>query len=279
MKDNSIHCVISDIPYGINFDDWDVMHQNTNSAFMKNQNHSTFKKRGKPLNGWCESDRSSNKQYQEWCSKWTNELIRIMIPGSSCLLICGRRTQHNVAAALEECGFVIRDVLIWVHKGHTKAQRLSKVIQKRKKSTIPDRDDSVLNGCRLGNLSPDYDSIIWAMKPYQGTITDNILKFGVGGFYVEEGQKVPSNIINNISSKISKNEKCHPTQKPVELLEYLIKRFCPPSNYTKQTILDPFCGSGTTCVAALKLGYETIGIELNETFATFAEKRCQKLFS
>lgn len=47
----------------------------------------------------------------------------------------------------------------------------------------------------------------------------------------------------------------HPTQKPLELLEALVSR-------TKGTILDPFMGSGTTGVAAVKLGRKFIGIEI-----------------
>ena len=276
FKENSIHCVISDIPYGINYEEWDVIHNNTNSALLRDQDHSTFKSRGKPLNGWSESDRSSNEEYRDWCFKWAEQLFRIMIPGSSCLLICGRRTQHSLCASLEKAGFVIRDVLIWLHPGHTKAQHLSNVIKKRK--TIPDNLD-LLKNCRLGNLSPDYDPIVWAMKPYRGTIINNILTFGVGGFYTKEDDKVSSNVISHISSKIKKSDKFHPTQKPSELMKFLISTFCASPQFQHQIILDPFCGSGTTCIAALQLGYEAVGIELNQNFYEISLKRCNDFLS
>ncbi|PJF29348.1 MAG: hypothetical protein CUN52_08855 [Phototrophicales bacterium] len=35
LRDDSVDCFISDIPYGINLDDWDVLHENTNSAIIK----------------------------------------------------------------------------------------------------------------------------------------------------------------------------------------------------------------------------------------------------
>ena len=62
LEDDSIDNVISDIPYGISFDDWDVLHSNTNSALLGSSPAQTkagkiFKARGKPLNGWSEADK------------------------------------------------------------------------------------------------------------------------------------------------------------------------------------------------------------------------------
>ena len=54
----------------------------------------------------------------------------------------------------------------------------------------------------------------------------------------------------------------HPTQKPAELYEWLLKRYCPPEG----TILDPTAGSFTSCFTANKLGLKSIGIEMNEEF-------------
>jgi len=54
----------------------------------------------------------------------------------------------------------------------------------------------------------------------------------------------------------------HPTQKPAELYEWLLKRYCPPEG----TILDPTAGSFTSCFTAQKLGLKSIGIEMNEEF-------------
>ena len=54
MNENSVHLILSDIPYGIGIDDWDVLHKNTNSAYLgsspsQKKAGSLFKKRGKPL--------------------------------------------------------------------------------------------------------------------------------------------------------------------------------------------------------------------------------------
>jgi len=61
----------------------------------------------------------------------------------------------------------------------------------------------------------------------------------------------------------------HPTQKPVALMEYLIKTYTNEGN----TVLDFTMGSGTTGVAAKKLGRDFIGIELDEEYFRIAKER------
>lgn len=64
----------------------------------------------------------------------------------------------------------------------------------------------------------------------------------------------------------------HPTEKPVSLLRELL------ADYTKQgqTILDPFMGSGTTGIAAVKLGRRFIGIELDQEYFDIACRRIEE---
>lgn len=61
----------------------------------------------------------------------------------------------------------------------------------------------------------------------------------------------------------------HPTVKPTELMQYLCRLITPPGG----TIIDPFMGSGTTGIAALREGFGFIGIEKNADYAAIASKR------
>lgn len=63
----------------------------------------------------------------------------------------------------------------------------------------------------------------------------------------------------------------HPTQKPEKLIAKLILASCPLDG----VVFDPFLGSGTTAVTAKKLGRKFVGIEMNEEYAIWAEKRIQ----
>lgn len=60
---------------------------------------------------------------------------------------------------------------------------------------------------------------------------------------------------------------CHPSQKPIEVMEWCVRET------SGATILDPFMGSGTTGVAAVKLGRKFIGIEIEPKYFDIACKR------
>ena len=68
-------------------------------------------------------------------------------------------------------------------------------------------------------------------------------------------------------------KRVHPTQKPIELMAWCIKRM--PDT---ETILDPFMGSGTTLVACAKLGRKGIGIEIDEGYFDIACKRVEEAY-
>ncbi len=65
------------------------------------------------------------------------------------------------------------------------------------------------------------------------------------------------------------NIRKHPTQKPVDLIKTILNSTLD----TKEIILDPFLGSGTTAYCAKKLGRKCIGIEIEEKYCEIAAKR------
>lgn len=79
----------------------------------------------------------------------------------------------------------------------------------------------------------------------------------------------PDNLLEIKNVCIGCKERFHPTQKPVELLEYLVKTY---SN-EGETILDNCMGSGSTGVACMNTGRKFIGIELDKGYFDIAERR------
>lgn len=269
FDDESIDICISDIPYGISYDDWDVLHNNTNSALLgqspAQKQSKSFKTRGKPINGWSEADKKIPYEYQEWCRKWAKQLFRVTKEASPILIFSSRRYLHRVASALEDEGFLIRDIILWKKdRGNGKAQRVNNVLHRRGVY------DDTYNNYRIGNLKPMYEPIIWAMKPYKHTLTDAILENKIGGF-VCENDKIPSNIIEY---PVNKKNEHHPTEKPVGLMKEIINLF---SISDEHIILDPFAGSGSTLVACKELNKNYIGIELNTDYYTTAQERLNNL--
>lgn len=83
--------------------------------------------------------------------------------------------------------------------------------------------------------------------------------------------RYPRNILkfNNVNSQ---HGQLHPSQKPVDLLEYLIKTYTQES----ETVLDFTMGSGSTAVAAKNTNRKFIGIELDQNYFEIAKKRIQE---
>lgn len=82
--------------------------------------------------------------------------------------------------------------------------------------------------------------------------------------------KYPTSILR-FSDKVQGN--LHPTQKPVELLEYLIKTYTNEGDH----VLDNTMGSGSTGVAAVNTGRSFIGMELDDKYFKIAEDRLNKV--
>jgi DNA modification methylase len=94
-----------------------------------------------------------------------------------------------------------------------------------------------------------------AVKWYGGRDVENIIRPGDYGIH-----------------KIIPNRNQHPTQKPLELAEHFIRLHSLPGDI----VLDSFCGSGTTCVAAKKLGRRYIGIDISEEYCEIARMRLKE---
>ncbi len=95
--------------------------------------------------------------------------------------------------------------------------------------------------------------------------------------------RYPANVIGEVEGyqkyfycpKVTRKERMpfnnHPTVKPVALMRYLIKLVTPDNS----TVLDPFCGSGSTGIAAVELGHSFIGCELDANYVDICIRRIQ----
>ena len=87
--------------------------------------------------------------------------------------------------------------------------------------------------------------------------------------YIDDGTRHPTQVLR--FNRDNPRQRLHPTQKPVELLEYLIKTY---SN-EGMTVLDNCMGSGSTGVACLNTNRNFIGIELDENYFNIAKNRIE----
>jgi len=108
------------------------------------------------------------------------ECLRVLKPGGHLLAFSGSRTYHRMTVAIEDAGFEIRDQMMWVYgSGFPKSHNISKALDK-------DGSDAAKQWDGWGTaLKPAHEPICLARKPLEGTVADNVLKWGVGGINID----------------------------------------------------------------------------------------------
>lgn len=274
LPDNTFHLILSDIPYGISTEEWDVLHNNTNSALLgaspaQKKAGAIFRTRGKPINGWSEADRAIPREYYAWCLSWAPDWFRVLRPGGSVLIFAGRRLAHRCICALEDAGFSFKDLVAWKRpRAAHRAQRVSVIFERRGDT----QSAKEWQGWKVGNLRPVFEPILWFNKPYKigTTIADNAVAQGVGPYNEDAFARYAGKPDNVIECGFDAREAgFHPTQKPVKLMQALIELTTRPG----QLVLDPFAGSGATLVAARNLGRHYLGYEASEEFVKVCRDR------
>ena len=274
-EDNTFHSCITDPPYGMGMDHWD--HSVPNVDIWR-------------------------------------EVFRTLRPGAFCLAFCSPELYHRLACNVEDAGFKIKDQIMWMtttkmpkHNRLKPAHEPIVVAQKPYKGSLQDNFEEW--GCGL--IDTQNTRVPWEKEPPKGWIkggskrrifggiqnkacdletkqevwidpstNEPIVKELTGG---DESGRYPSNIIGEVKSehqkyfyspRATRKEKGdgndHPTVKPVDLMAYLIKIYSPINS----TVLDPFCGSGSTGVAAIRENREFVGIDLSEHYTDITIKRC-----
>ena len=179
--------------------------------------------------------------------------------------------QHSVAKTVDHVqnGIESRDFLPELRQQGNGVKHTTKIGQRR-------QDEGRDDGNVIKFLTVNCVDHARQCKNYGGQHNDRkhdqrVLHFDPGkeqrNTKYDSTERYPTGIIE-INNAIQKG-KIHPTQKPVALMEYLIK------TYTNEgeTVLDFTMGSGSTGVAAKNLNRDFIGIELDETYFNTAKER------
>ena len=170
------------------------------------------------------------------------------------------------------------------------------------KITAPATDEAkTWNGWGTA-LKPASEPAILARKPLEGTVAANVLKWGTGGLNVDGcrmahgdpawpgpqddgAERWPANIYHCAKPSRSEREagcghlpnpngihNIHPTVKPIQIMAWLCRLVTPPGG----VVLDPFMGSGTTGIAAIRQGFDFIGIERDSRYLEIARARIEE---
>lgn len=235
----------------------------------------------------------------------------ILKPGGYIVAFGGTRTSHRLAVAIEDAGFEIRDQIVWLFASGFPKSRNLKGEHEGKGTALkpayepiliarrPIQESSVAaNVLRFGTGSINIDA---CRVP-----TDEVIEIGragrkrgssvalegpglpatLGGKATRSNGRWPANVIHDgieekwgryfYTSKASKTDRgagnSHPAVKPTPLLRYLSRLVTPAGG----TVFDPFCGSGSSGVAAVQEGFNFVGCEMMPEYVAIAERRIAK---
>ena len=191
------------------------------------------------------------------------ELKRIVKPNGAIVMTASQPfTSKLICSNLN----MFKYEIIWEKDNSSNFMLLKKQVGKRHE-----------NICVFYKQQPTYNPQMVEGKPSHGT-GNNVGKvqgkreyLGVSNFKIQEVEKsnlkYPTSVVK--FNGMGRGLAVHPTQKPVALMEYLIKTY---SN-EGETVLDFTMGSGTTGVACMNTGCKFIGIELDDNYFNIATKR------
>jgi len=286
LENNSIDIVLTDPPYFLdkmdNKWDYEIVGNPSNQYVIKS------------LPAGMKFDREQGIKFYKWYLDISKEIFRVLKPGGFFFSFSSPRLYHRMASAIDDAGFELRDTFMWLYtQNQAKAMCVEHFINKMNiDETEKERIKNQLSSWKTPQIKSCFEPISMAQKPVDQTYLNNMLKHEVGLFNtsVRIGDNMyPANVftidsINELIDKVfllpkpTKREKGkyndHKTVKPLAICEYLIQL----SAFSKDAVvLDPFVGSGTTAIAAKKLGKYYIGIDANRKYVEIANQRIKEL--
>lgn len=278
LPEESIACCITDSPYNYEFighkwSDSEVVRRTErvkdSKTMVKNIPYGSGLAGGVRNARWYEKNRENDVDYMKWCQLWTDELFRVCKSGAPVAVFNSNRSIAHVQIALENSGFYTRDLL--VYRRNSGIPRGLNLEGKLNKMEHPDAKK--WNGWHSA-FRNEWEAVIIVQKPLTNNYWETLQKTNVGVFKtVNEDGSFQSNIFENLSKKDKSEKYKHCTVKPLGLMKKLVDTLCPL--HEENIIFDPFAGSGTTLIAAQDLGFNYVGIEIEENYIPIINDRLE----
>lgn len=246
IPDNSVNLILTDPPYNI--------------ARKREFTRGKTKKVSLDFGEWDYFE--TQDAYLEWCDKWIKECYRVLKDDGHIFIFQPKDTPIN--PVLEQNDFEIRNILVWAKSNPVpQFQKISflsamefgvwatKNGSKRKNQTFNFTLQKEMHNIQYDRLEElNKEELVEVIHKI---LDKNVLNEEKNEMFINEDgiQMYRSSIV------MGKEKTCHPTQKPLSFTKKLIL------TYTNENdvVLDIFCGSGTTPVAAKMLNRSAIGIE------------------
>ncbi|WP_447972123.1 DNA-methyltransferase [Nitrospira sp. Kam-Ns4a] len=207
-----------------------------------------------------ETDRAALRSF---FSEFAKRAIRILVPGGHVFIASNPLLSHLVYLPLLEAGFEKRGEII----------RLVQTLRGGDRPKNAHREFADVTVMPRSCWEP------WGLfrKPCEGRVQDNLRKWKTGGLRRLSSDLPFCDVIASAPTRPEERAIApHPSLKPQALMRQIVKASLPLGT---GIVLDPFMGGGSTIAAAVAVGYESIGIELDPLFFSLAKRAIPLLAS
>lgn len=252
---NSVHAVVTDPPYGLveySAPEQEKLRSGKGGIWRIPPSFDGSKR--SPLPRFTVLTPTDLQELERFFLAWARSLTRVLVPGANVLVASNPLLSYVVSRALtigglERRGEVARLVMTMRGGDRPKAAH----VEFNEVSVMP---------------RSMWEPWLMFRKPLSGRVQDNLRRWGTGGFRRISADKPFGDVIESAPTRPSERKFApHPSLKPQAFLRKVVRGVLPLGT---GVVLDPFAGSGSTLAAAQAVGYQSIGVERDETYFNLA---------
>jgi site-specific DNA-methyltransferase (adenine-specific) len=211
---------------------------------------------GKSFNGYKEKW-SSDEEYLKWCYKWLDLCIKKLKPSGSFYVMTATQFMPNFDIYLQSKIQILSRIVWFYDSSGVQAKKYYGSLYEPILFCVKDKDNYTFNA----------DEILVEAKT---GAKRKLIDYRKNPPQIYNSEKIPGNVweFPRVRYRMEEYEN-HPTQKPISLLERIIKA----SSNENDLVLDPFSGTFTTSFVAKQLNRKSIGIELQDEYVKIGLRR------
>jgi DNA modification methylase len=260
---HSIHAVCTDPPYGVlEFTHKEVAKLRAGRGGVWRLPPTIGGSQRDPLPRFTVLTPAQKKELSRFFQEWASLLIPALVPGAHVCVAGHPLLQPLVQMALAEAGFEVRTTIMRLYYSFRGGDR-----PKNAEKEFPDV-------CVTPKAA--YEPWMLFRKPIEErTVAGNLRRWKTGGLRrLSTDRPLPDAIPSGRTPDREAAISDHPCLKPQHFMRILVRSLLPLG---EGTVLDPFMGSGSTIAAAEAIGYESVGIELDEQYFALAKRAVPQL--
>ena len=252
---NSLHAVVTDPPYGLfEYTEDQVAKLRGGRGGVWRIPPSFDGHVRSPLPRFTVLSPDQLQDLRKFFTEWGRLLLPKLVPGANVVVASNPLLSYIVSDALASAGLERRGEII----------RLTMTMRGGDRPKAAHKEFSEISVMPRSMWEP------WLVyrKPVEGRVQDNLRKWGTDGFRRPENDKPFGDVIASAPTRKAERDLApHPSLKPQAFLRTLVRAVLPLG---KGIVTDTFAGSGSTLAAAEAVGYESMGIEKDETYFKLA---------